>query len=304
MATTKTNQKSSDIEKYLRDLLECPVCLETIKSVPVYQCTNGHVICKDCIKELDNCPICRNNSAPARNLQLEKIVQRLEGIQHEKRSSTTATPNLQKWGKGSVRSYGTINRPNQESHIEIIEIPQAAIRAIRQPSIRQPVASQPSINGPNQVTSIEINSQTNPRQATPRQASTRQATLRQATPRQATPRQATPRQATPRQATPSQALTRQARREARRESRIVINNQDVRSVMYPIINGPNQEINLQSNPGQATIRQAMPRQATPWQAEIDPMIACIVTIVIVLIFAALIVFCICVMFSPEFCNCS
>ena len=76
--------------------------METIKSVPVYQCTNGHVICKDCIKELDNCPICRNNSAPARNLQLEKIVQRLEGIQHEKRGPTTATPNLQKWGEGSV----------------------------------------------------------------------------------------------------------------------------------------------------------------------------------------------------------
>lgn len=73
---------------------------------------------------------------------------------------------------------------------------------------------------------------------------------------------------------------------------------------YGTINGPNQDLDLQSNPGQATIRQAMPRQATPWQAEIDPMIACIVTIVIVLIFAALIVFCICVMFSPEFCNCS
>ena len=152
MATTKTNQKSSDIEKYLRDLLECPVCLETIKSVPVYQCTNGHVICKDCIRKLNDCPICRNDSAPARNLQLEKIVQRLEGIQCEKKGPTSTATNLQKWGKGSVRSYGTIN-------------------------------------GPNQVTSIEINPQTNRRQATPRQATPRQAIPRQATPRQATPRQ-------------------------------------------------------------------------------------------------------------------
>ena len=117
MATAKTNQNSTNL--FLRDLLECPVCMETIKSVPVYQCTNGHVICKDCIKELDNCPICRNDSAPARNLQLEKIVQRLEGIQCEKREPTSATPNLQKWGKGSVRSYGTINGTNQETRIDI-----------------------------------------------------------------------------------------------------------------------------------------------------------------------------------------
>ena len=115
MATSKTYQNPSDFEEYIRDLLECPVCMETIKSVPVYQCTNGHVICKDCIKKLDNCPICRNDSTPARNLQLEKIVQRLEGIQHEKRGSTTATPTLQKWGKGSVRVYGTSDGPNLQA---------------------------------------------------------------------------------------------------------------------------------------------------------------------------------------------
>ena len=171
MATCNPNQTSSDIEEYLRELLECPVCMDTIKSVPVYQCTNGHVICKGCIEKLNNCPICRNDSTHNRNLKLENIVQRLEGIQPENSGPTTAKPNLQKWGMGSVRSYGTIN-------------------------------------GPNQVTSININRQSNPRQATPRQASPRQATPRQATPRQATPRQATLMQATPRQATPIQALPR------------------------------------------------------------------------------------------------
>ena len=134
-------------DEYIRELLECPVCKETIKSVPVYQCNNGHVICKECIKELNNCPICRNDSAPARSLQLEKLVHRLEGIQPKNEGPNTGTPNLPKWGKGSVRSYGTINEPNQ-------------------------------------VTSIAINPQTNPRQATPRQATPRQAIPRQATPRQ------------------------------------------------------------------------------------------------------------------------
>ena len=127
--------------------------METIKSVPVYQCNNGHVICKECIKELNNCPICRNDSAPARSLQLEKLVQRLEGIQPENVGPPSGTLNLQKWGKGTVRNYGTIN-------------------------------------GPNQATSIEINPQTNPTQATPRQATPRQATPRQATPRQILSRQA------------------------------------------------------------------------------------------------------------------
>mgnify|MGYP001363389618 CR=1 FL=1 len=126
MATSDTNQNSTDV--FLRDLLECPVCMETIKSVPVYQCNNGHVICKDCIKKLNNCPICRNDSAPARSLQLEKIVERLEGIQPENEGPATAKPNLQKWGEGSVRSYGTINGPNQGPHIE--PNPQATPRQV------------------------------------------------------------------------------------------------------------------------------------------------------------------------------
>ena len=117
MATSNTNQNSTDV--FLRDLLECPVCMDTIKSVPVYQCTNGHVMCKDCIEKLNNCPICRNDSALVRSLKLEKIVQRLEGIPLENQETITAKPNLQKWGKGSVRVYGTINGSTEETRIEL-----------------------------------------------------------------------------------------------------------------------------------------------------------------------------------------
>ena len=119
MATSKTQKNCSDFEEYIRDLLECPVCMDTIKSVPVYQCTNGHVICKDCIEKLNNCPICRNDSAPVRSLKLENIVQKLKGVQPGNRGYTAGKPTLQKWGEGSVRSYGTINGQNQESHIEL-----------------------------------------------------------------------------------------------------------------------------------------------------------------------------------------
>ena len=116
MAASYTNQDSTD--KFLRDLLECPVCMETIKSVPVYQCTNGHVMCKFCIEKLNKCPICRNDSALVRSLKLENIVQRLQGIQPENEGPVTSKPNLQKWGKGSVRVYGTSNGPNQQPRFE------------------------------------------------------------------------------------------------------------------------------------------------------------------------------------------
>ena len=34
--------------KELRDLLMCPVCLVVPTTKPIYQCDNGHVVCKDC----------------------------------------------------------------------------------------------------------------------------------------------------------------------------------------------------------------------------------------------------------------
>ena len=119
MDTSKTNQNSSDFEDNIRDLLECPVCTETIKSLPVYQCANGHALCNDCIEKLNNCPICRNDSSLVRSLKLENIVQRLEGILPENHETFTAKRYLKKWGKGSVRSYGTINGSTQETRIEL-----------------------------------------------------------------------------------------------------------------------------------------------------------------------------------------
>ena len=184
MARATTYQNSSDFEEYIRDLLECPVCMETIKSVPVYQCANGHVICKDCIEKLNNCPICRNDSELRRSLKLEDIVQRLEGIQPENDQATTAKPNLQKWGKGSVRVYGTINGPNQEPNIETLNPQLASItEAIRLSNICQAAVRQSSIRQPyvRQVAPIGINLQANPRQATPTQASRSITGPRQAT---------------------------------------------------------------------------------------------------------------------------
>ena len=74
-----------EVKKYFKDLLECPICFETIDSVPIYQCRNGHVVCKNCHPKLKTCPICRvdiikksKRNAPMRNRKLEEMVERLQ----------------------------------------------------------------------------------------------------------------------------------------------------------------------------------------------------------------------------------
>ena len=78
---------AEEVKKYFKDLLECPICSETIDSVPIYQCQNGHVVCKNCHPKLKTCPICRVDiikkygpwtNGPIRNLKLEEMVERLQ----------------------------------------------------------------------------------------------------------------------------------------------------------------------------------------------------------------------------------
>ena len=72
-----------DLLRYLQSLIECPVCLTTIRSSPVTSsgtclpvnlclqvlcCPSGHIICRGCKAQLVDCPVCRIRY-PA-NLQL------------------------------------------------------------------------------------------------------------------------------------------------------------------------------------------------------------------------------------------
>ena len=43
----------------LKRALECPVCFETPKVGPLYQCKNGHILCSGCIEKVRECPQCR-----------------------------------------------------------------------------------------------------------------------------------------------------------------------------------------------------------------------------------------------------
>ena len=64
------------VKKTFEDLLECPVCFQTIDSAPIYQCLYGHVVSKDCNPNLEHCPTCIHGPISIRNLKLEEIVQR------------------------------------------------------------------------------------------------------------------------------------------------------------------------------------------------------------------------------------
>jgi len=63
----------------LRDLLECPVCMEEMKPPKkIFQCSNGHVICELCKNnpEVRSCPTCRvkfRGHTVVRNIVAEKL---------------------------------------------------------------------------------------------------------------------------------------------------------------------------------------------------------------------------------------
>ena len=69
-----------DLDKEdFKDLLECPVCFETIDSVPIDQCRNGHVVCKNCHPKLETCPICRElREGPIHKPKLENMGKTLQ----------------------------------------------------------------------------------------------------------------------------------------------------------------------------------------------------------------------------------
>ena len=63
----------------LQEDLKCPVCLKIPRSIPIYQCMSGHIICKECKPRLKSCPVCRiplENQSP-RALMTERFVMKI-----------------------------------------------------------------------------------------------------------------------------------------------------------------------------------------------------------------------------------
>lgn len=65
-------------EKLMKSL-ECPICFHT-STPPIFQCRNGHIMCKDCHAQVESCGVCRvdiESGDGIRNLALEKLTEDL-----------------------------------------------------------------------------------------------------------------------------------------------------------------------------------------------------------------------------------
>lgn len=71
-------QKRRHSESFcIEDALICKICFEYL-SVPVLQCTNGHLVCNTCLKKLadQQCPTCRQSiQKNIRNMVMEKLLE-------------------------------------------------------------------------------------------------------------------------------------------------------------------------------------------------------------------------------------
>ena len=73
----------------LKEDLDCPVCYDVPESLPIYQCTQGHIICNSCYPKLNNCPVCRVNlKSKIRALIAEKILQKHRDVPYNQSISS------------------------------------------------------------------------------------------------------------------------------------------------------------------------------------------------------------------------
>lgn len=77
MEVEESPQNNVSISKNIcNEILKCPVCLTIPRTGPIYQCANGHIVCKDCHSKLVACPVCRNTTVGIRSLASEWILER------------------------------------------------------------------------------------------------------------------------------------------------------------------------------------------------------------------------------------
>ena len=111
-------EENHPIQYNVGDLPECPVCYEEIKIVPTFECTNGHVICSNCIPKLDKCPICRNNSMPVRSSKSEEIILEVIGLLSE---DMPEKPQILRWGLESrLNAESNEVQINMETNVSTI----------------------------------------------------------------------------------------------------------------------------------------------------------------------------------------
>lgn len=85
-------------------MVECPVCMHSMDS-PIYQCHNGHTICRVCHQKVEQCPTCRadlDKKRPSRALALEQIIDS-HGLKVPCLNHSRGCTELLKWGNEQAR---------------------------------------------------------------------------------------------------------------------------------------------------------------------------------------------------------
>jgi E3 ubiquitin-protein ligase SIAH1 len=59
------------------ELLECPVCVTTMKP-PIFQCRSGHSVCSECKPRVAKCPTCRRSFTATRNRLAEEFAYKVK----------------------------------------------------------------------------------------------------------------------------------------------------------------------------------------------------------------------------------
>ena len=62
--------------------LQCVVCLETAQKPPIYQCSEGHLLCQDCNQRNKDCPSCGNTLQNTRHKRAEEMAEKLKACIH------------------------------------------------------------------------------------------------------------------------------------------------------------------------------------------------------------------------------
>ena len=118
--------------KDIKDIIECPVCLEVPRGPELYICKNSHNICKNCYDQLESehkkCPTCRVNiEAPIRNLSVEKLIETWKYECVNKKDGCSIEANLSqivehendcKFGIVNCKHLGCITSLNKQDMID------------------------------------------------------------------------------------------------------------------------------------------------------------------------------------------
>eukprot|EP00090_Calanus_glacialis_P046171 TRINITY_DN8925_c0_g1_i1.p1 TRINITY_DN8925_c0_g1~~TRINITY_DN8925_c0_g1_i1.p1 ORF type:complete len:517 (-),score=153.83 TRINITY_DN8925_c0_g1_i1:14-1417(-) len=105
-STFMDTERQERIEE-LVETLECPVCLDTADTPPIYQCPEGHLVCEDCNAKMVECPQCGHSLMNARNRTAEALAVKLTQLRGDRVKSILPSQallvtvgNPQKVGKG------------------------------------------------------------------------------------------------------------------------------------------------------------------------------------------------------------